>query len=325
MAQIWKIPINPQRPPDFIRDEANPKKFEAGKAEKARAFCFEQNWVGIGWAIPSIKRNLQNHNEYLQALTAATEREVGFLPQNAKGPCIAFADKMKNGDFVWCRAAGDIYWLGRIQGPWMYKHSGDFDHFDLYQVRKCRWERVGSSDSVPGPVKNAFAGRGQAISRIKKEEDAAIRSIAAMWRSLTGEIVELDLQPFTEFPLSATAHDDLEDIVALYLQMKLGWHIVPSTVKLSTPDTEFVLRNADGHRAYAQVKTHEFDFSKITVPDGVDNFFVFYPQLDSTEKNLNADLRVKLIDASALAAFVKAHPNLMPLFVRQILQLAKRD
>lgn len=321
MTQIWKIPINPQRPPDFLRDPANLAMFEPGKAEKAKAFCFEKGWVGIGWGLSSIKCNLSNYREYLRVLDKSSQDEIGFSPKYARGPCIAFAETMQNGDFIWCRAAGDIYYLGRVKGTWAYKHSGEFHRLDLYQVRKCRWERAGPSDRVPGPVKNAFAGRGQAISRIKKDWNAAIRGTAAIWQSLTQEKIELEFSPVVEFPLSAIAHDDLEDIVALYVQMELGWHIIPSTVKRSTPDTEFVLRNPSGRRAYAQVKTHPFAISEIVVPVEVDEFFVFYPQINLAEKRSNIDRRIKLIDPSALAVFVKANQNLMPPIVKQLMEL----
>ncbi len=318
MHQVWKIPVNSQRPRDFVFDPNNPNDFEPSKAEKARAFCFEKGWIGIGWGIEGLNRDLERHSDYLAALDVATEESLGFPPGSSKSPSTAFAARMQLGDFVWCRAAGDIYWLGRVIGPWLYKHSDEFHHFDLFQVRKCKWERVGPSDLVPGPVKNAYAGHGQTVSRILNE--AALLGSALIWESKTSEIVEYN-RPGEEFLLGAIGHDDLEDVVALYLQMELGWHIIPSTAKRSTPVTEFVLRNRSGKRAYLQVKSGQtrIESADIIVPKDVDEFFVFYPTIGEPTKSINSNARLKYINAVTLSKFIKENRDLVPSFVRLLL------
>jgi hypothetical protein len=191
----------------------------------------------------------------------------------------------------------------------------------VFQVRKCKWVRVGSSDKIPGPVKNAFAGRGQAISRIAKEESAALLGTALIWESVTGESIELDIVAAKQFPMGAIAHDDLEDIVALYLQIEMGWHIVPSTAKKTTRDIEFVLRNSMGQRAYLQVKSGQatVEVTKIDVPQDVDFFFIFYPTI-SEQDSFGTNSKIVLLNPNEIAKFLSSHKTIMPPFVQLLLR-----
>ena len=320
IQQVWKMPINGQRTPDFIPVPEEADKFEPGKAEKARGFCFAEGWVGIGWGIIGLNRDLTDHAEYLSVLEDTPESRLQFARKSARAACRSFAERMKEGDFVWCRAAGDTYWLGRVRGPWTYKHSGDFERYDLYQVRKCKWKCVGASDLVPGPVKNAYAGRGQAISLISREAASAFLSSALTCEFETGEDIGLDRKYPATFPLTAIAHDDLEDIVALYLQIEKGWHIIPSTVKGSTPTTEFVLRNAHGGRAYLQVKAGQTQIEKAEIPQDVDFFYSFYPSAVGAGDLPSQDAKWIQIGVDELTAFARSHRDIMPKFVQLLLE-----
>ncbi|MEK6804231.1 MAG: hypothetical protein AABZ34_16450 [Nitrospirota bacterium] len=293
--RVWKMPLKSGRE-DFEKDHH--------KVDRAREFCFDNGWVGIGWECDSLADNLQVPKEYGEALTK--DPKNGRAARSAHS-CLA--DIMQEGDFVWCRAKGDIYWVGKIEGPWRYQNTGKFEEFDLYQVRKCRWRRVGPADTVPGPVKNAFAGRGSAISQIQRERDSAIHMSLSIWEKLTGEAIEDSPLKSGKVSLSAMGHDDLEDLVAIYLQAELGWYLVPSTAKRSTPLTEFVLRNSEGKRAYVQVKSGEAHLTSVDVPAEVDKFFVF----DLNHENLHAaNYKVERIDALKLITFFRANTFLLP-------------
>lgn len=293
--RVWKMPLKSGRD-DFEKDPR--------RVDRAREFCFNNGWVGIGWECDSLTDNLQVPKEYVEALIK--DSKYGRAARSAHN-CLS--DIMQEGDLVWCRAKGDIYWLGKIEGPWRYQNTGNFDEFDLYQVRKCRWRKVGPADTVPGPVKNAFAGRGSAISQIQRERDAAIHMSLSIWEKLTGETIQDSPLKSGKVALSAMGHDDLEDLVAIYLQAELGWYLVPSTAKRSTPLTEFVLRNSEGKRAYVQVKSGEAHLTLVDVPVEVDKFFVF----DLNPGNLHAaNYKVERIDALKLIAFFRANTFLLP-------------
>lgn len=303
------MPIKSQRD-DF---EENPSK-----VDRARSFCFEEGWTGIGWGIAGMDDNVAEASRYEAILRNASSSELGFDVGYALSAHNALANRMKPGDFAWCRERGDIYWLGRVRGPWTYRNTGRFDEFDLYQTRQCQWQRVGPADLVPGPVKNAFAGRGSAISQLQGEAEAALRESATIWRKLTSETVDGVPMHDGTFSLSSLGHDDLEDLVALYLQSDHGWYVVPSTAKRSTPYTECVLRNAAGQRAYFQVKSgHSRIGHPIVVPPEVDRFFLFDAGQDGGAKLPD---RVERIDPAALMRFAAAHPALLPLYLQQLLK-----
>jgi hypothetical protein len=311
VSQVWKIPINPQRPPDFLYDPNDPGAYEPNKAERARAFCFKHNWCGIGWGLPNFDRCLTDPNDYLSEIDQTREELLRYRPSAAKSACNAFAYKMQEDDFVWCRTRGDVYWLGRIVGKWMYKPNDEFHDLNLYQVRECHWKNIGTADLVPGPIKNAYAGRGQAIARIVREGVAALHATEKIWDPSVSHHAEEYAQ---QFSLGAIAHDDLEDIVALYLQKELGWFVVPSTVKKSTPSTEFVLRNANGGRAYLQVKVDDVNDQVGELPEGVQKFFIFDTRSD---EDTGSDSVVR-IPSKKIKEFIEENLSLMPSFVRSL-------
>lgn len=296
MTQVWKVPIKSGRG-DFTPE----------RVARARDYCFARGWVGLGWEIDCLPDRLRDPRQYERAINKWIRPEDR---RSAKSAHIAIAHTMTNGDFVWCRAHGDTYWLGRVCGSWTYRCARDFDDLDLYQVRKCRWIGVGPADDVPGPVKNAFAGRGGAISRLRAEHDAALLQSAQIWYQRTGEQVP-DLPPANAaLRLSALGHDDLEDLVVLYLQVAHGWLVVPSTAKRSTPYTECVLRKANGERAYVQVKAGAtpVEFGP-GLPHEVDRIYLFDLV---TPAELRQGGGATWISVEDIEVFAGQHANMLP-------------
>jgi hypothetical protein len=121
--------------------------------------------------------------------------------------------------------------------------------------------------------------------------------------------------------LGAIGHDDLEDIVGLYLQQAKGWSIVPSTAKKSNPATEFVLRNHEGKRAYLQVKSgkEKFDYKNAIVPEEVDHFFVFYPSLLDQDKPAEVSNKFINIAADEIDKYVRKNKQTFSKFVQALL------
>ena len=104
--------------------------------------------------------------------------------------------------------------------------------------------------------------------------------------------------------------EDLEDIVALYLQAK-GWCLFPSTAKVSMASYEFVLvHQQTGERAGVQVKSGTVASLHQNVASDFDVFFVF---LANPHGILTGDIeRIKKIDRDELAAFAKRNWGLLP-------------
>jgi hypothetical protein len=303
MIQIWKMPLKSGRG-DFLEDP--------DKAQRVRDFCFSEGWVGIGWEIDSLSDGITDPKVYEEAIWCAPKE---FNSKPALQAHRALAHTLQFGDLVWCRAYGNIYWIGRVTGPWLYKNTEEFDEFDLYQVRKCSWHRIGPSDATPGPIKNAYAGRGMTISQIRRERVAAAYESSVIWRKVSGEAID---QPaaYDNLSLSAVGHDDLEDIVALYLQSQ-GWLVVISTVKHATPITECVFRNSQNQRAYLQVKSGQTKVDiNIEVPQDIDKFFVF--DLLHEPAASSASAKVVRISISELEDFIRTHKFLLPPYLQHL-------
>jgi hypothetical protein len=309
VTQIWKVPLKSERY-DF---EDDPQKID-----RARAFCFDEAWIGIGWGIDRLPDDLHHPEEYERALDSPAEYGIEFDIGSARSAHRSMAGKMACGDFAWCRARGDVYWLGRVAGSWIYRNTGVFDDLDLYQIRRCRWVRVGAADEVPGAIKNAYAGRGAAISRIVAQHESALIESAHIWQRRTGEVLPDVPVPTGRSLLSALGHDDLEDLVLLYLQDRLHWGIVASTAKRSTPFTECVLRNAQGQRAYVQVKSGQATVdTSFNLPQEVDCFFLF----DLVSPRAGAsDQRIGWIEVAELGKFARENLELLPAYLRRLVR-----
>lgn len=294
MIQIWKMPLKSGR--DDFKNDPN-------KTQIAREFCFEKGFAGIGWEVPSLRRNVSRPELYEKALQSTKGNDRAALSAHR-----SFAYKMKKGDFIWSRARENTYWLARVKGFWRYKTSHSFSNFDLFQSRRVRWCRVGAVDRVPGPIKNAFAGRGSAVSRIKREEQITFYMTARIWERLTSEKVQSVNTALIPFSISHLGHDELEDLVGLYLQAEFGWYLAPSTANRSSPSTEFVLRNAKGQRAYLQVKSGAAKIREpIKVPNDVHRFYVF----DASKEKFRSK-KIHRISEKELKSFVSGHPRFLP-------------
>ncbi|MCB1542848.1 MAG: hypothetical protein H6872_10565 [Methylobacteriaceae bacterium] len=308
MNLVWKMALNSGRD-DFKKDKS--------KCDEARKFCFANGWTGIGWQIEGIDDGTTNAELYGDYLAHSP------YGRSAKSAHNALAHRMKDGDFVWCRTRDNIYWLGRADGPWTYRCVGDFALYDLFQVRACSWLRVGPSDLVPGPVKNAFAGRGSAISQFRSESESSLLMSASIWNGKTRTDISLPRSGHANLPLSAIGHDDLEDIVLFFIQAELKWYISVSSAKRSTPLTECVLRHMDGRRGYVQIKSghSKMTTSLVKAPTDVDIFFLF----DPSENEGSIIGKVHRIGAAELRAFIEKQPYLLPPYMEALRYQHKND
>jgi hypothetical protein len=195
------------------------------------------------------------------------------------------------------------YWCCQIKDEkFRYRVGGDFDKFDLHITRQCKWKPAGTADAVPGVIRRAFATRFGTISRIVGDAAAAIDAAEIVFELKT---------PTPNGDLFALASpDDLEDIVALYLQEQ-GWRLFPSTAKASMASYEFVLvHRQTGQRAGVQVKSGSVPSLDQRVASDFHEFFVF---LANPAAVLTGDVdRIKKIEREELVSFAKREWRLLP-------------
>jgi len=270
----------------------------------ARQFALENGIVGAGWRIdnppePSpMPDNSDNLDLYIECAKSVYPND-----SSVEGVALNFGREMAVGDICWMHAShkGE-YWCCHVDGGFRYRTGGNFDAFDLHITRHCTWACAGAADAVPGVVRRAFATQFGTISRMTTSAEIAIEA---------AEIVLGRRTPAQNGDLFALASpEDLEDIVALYLQQQ-GWRLLPSTAKVTMASYEFVLvQHETGKRAGVQVKSGNVAHLEQSIADEFDAFFVFLANPTAT---LEGDPdRIIRIDRDALAVFARQNWKLLP-------------
>ena len=241
MTTIWRLNIKP----------------DAEKGVDPRMFCIDRNILGIGWPADSpvdtdtpldwdAYYNLGMEQYY-------NERDKGWWPG-----VNAIHNRMKIDDLCWTRDWDGNYYIGRIEGGWEYRSTPDYLAADIVNVRPCRWFQTCGVDSVPGKVLNSFrAGR-----TVQAVDDETVSFYSRLRYNVLSKEAAYNLPGDVRRDLFALIWpEDCEDIVGIYLQEKHGYRLIPSSCKLDTDKTEFILKTAEGKQAYVQVKQGNVDLN----------------------------------------------------------------
>ncbi len=278
----------------------------------ASEFCIDKKVIGLGWGIDHKPANLQDY--------------IAKLPDEkpeAKSQVRIFAIDIKNDDLVWTRNDSGIYYLGRVKGPWIYTEEEEFRQNNVANIRECEWHEIGLRDRVIGAILNYFVGPFQAIQKITKEI-AATYSFYLYNKKTNTQTYPLPDVPGDMDPFSFFDDRDLEDIIGLYLQLKEGYVLYPSSCKKDLPKIEYILSSKDGkEQAYAQVKSGD---QKIDIRDYIGKFsgrvYLFavsgnYLNLEDKEKNIIVLHRKEIED------FIKEYKETLPEKIRNWLNLTE--
>lgn len=86
--------------------------------------------------------------------------------------------EVPDGSFVWTRDSDGLYWLGRIDGPYLYDTDGA--GVDLVHVRPCRWCDIPVVESAcPAAVVATFGRGGRNFQQI--HDDGVGEQTARLW------------------------------------------------------------------------------------------------------------------------------------------------
>ncbi len=240
----------------------------ATAGQDPRRFCVNRGIVGVGWAIEHA--GPVDWATY-EALAAATYDRDGPSWRSAVN---ALRAKMEIDDLCWSRDELGIYYLGRITGPWRYENDDEHRAADVVNVRPCKWVTVGAADKVPGTVLRNFI-RGQTVRRIP--DPTTIAASKLLYNRAAGEAL-YRLEPVAADLFQLLSPWDLENLLGLYLQARLGYMLVPRTNHLATPHYEFVMVHRDGRRAAIQVKSGSVVLDRgdyLSIAQQFDQFFLF--------------------------------------------------
>ena len=277
----------------------------------ARRFCIEKNIIGAGWSIENeLDDGSRNGEKYYEIGKAAYPNCEGF-----KKTANAMIWRMQKGDLCWTRDWNGFYFLGKIDGPFIYQVGEPWDEFDVHMTRGCEWVAAGPADAVPGDIRRSFTSA--ALQRVYSHTAATISEI--MYSEKSGEGTPNRANDIDLFSLLGP--DELEDLVGIYLQIEKDWAIVPSTSKRSTPTYEFVLRHrSTGERAFLQVKSGNAEFIPPSNLGSSEKFFVF---VNSDDALPHLEPPFEVLSKDAILKFARSNSVLLPEIAQHLLGWAE--
>ena len=184
--------------------------------------------------------------------------------------------------------------------------SPSWDNNDIHMTRSVEWlPDPFTPDQVPGFIRLRFLRQGRTIEQI--HHPAAQELCEGLFCNRRDGRPLRHIEGIGLWDLLGP--EEGEDLVSLYLQILLGWYVVVSTAKISTPLYECVFRNEEGGRAALQVKMgvdHHFEIDQ--PPPGFNHFFVFNGNGHIGPEAPN----VSYISRDALREFAENHLALLP-------------
>jgi hypothetical protein len=227
--------------------------------EAAADFCVKNKVVGVGWPVDATRELC--FDEYCDLADTRYPGDKGW-----RSAVTAIARGMQPGDLCWIRGDGTsqhrgIYFLGRItKGSWKYAAGDENKAAGTFNLRPCRWIRVGDEREVPGLLPTRFI-RGQTVRRIEPDTEAKANLVLYskfLWNNLSRRhSYKLDEKRCENNWAFLLSYKDLEELLALYLQFKKGYAVLSTTWRTETPLFEvFLCSRRQGRRQAAiQVKT----------------------------------------------------------------------
>jgi hypothetical protein len=211
------------------------------------------------------------------------------------------------GALIWSRRRDSSYWLGELTGSWRYRDGPDAQALDMFNVRPCRWWRVGTQDLVPGKVVNNFSAR---MTLNPVTDPGAVRYTRRLRAQYAGLGHEFTPPTPSEVITSLLGPTDLEDLVAVYLQDQQNLVLVNRG--RSTVGYEYVLRDrATGRKAVATVKSggSAADLDALPIDPDIDVW-----AYTAIERNWTGRERsdVRWITTERLATFIAHRPKVLP-------------
>lgn len=293
--QLWRMNLKP----------------ESVQGVDAAAFCINQGVLGIGWRLDAPPASREDYWSRGEATFAKFGRSW-----SASANAVLY--RMQTGDLVWTRDCRGTYFLGRISGDWEYRATQEYQDADIINVRPCEWRKVGTMDYVPGAVINGF--RAQATVQAVYDVSATLYS-QFLFADLSGEKFNNKGGDLPEV-INLLSPDDLEDVVAVYLQVEHGYLMFPSTCKIDTMAVECVFVAPEtGARVGLQVRSGQLVLDRKDYQDFEGLMYLFAASGIYTGSE---NPRCHCIPPSVIAKFMNENRKLMPGRVQKWLKFGDR-
>lgn len=265
-------------------------------------FCITTGILGVGWSVETDEESL-DWERY---------RDLGnelYHDDNGWWPAVrALYERMHVNELCWTRNSDGLYHLGRITSEWSYQNTLENRQADAVNVRQCEWYLVGTVDSVPGKIVNAFIPS----ATVQKVDDKSASAYSHyLFNRLCGRsFCNLEQMCNDVDLLSLVSAEDCEDIVGIYLQCQ-GYRLIPSSCRSDTAGYEFVLkRKGSGESAVVQVKQGgpPLDASEYSEIFQEEKVFLFHTQGNYTG---NRQSNVECLDPEEMKQFALSNRKIM--------------
>jgi hypothetical protein len=284
---LWRINLKP----------ANRTGYES------RKYCLDNKIVGIGWQLDNI----------IESVSSETYESLGrikYPKATSKGWSNAWNAifyKMQINDLVWTRTTDGNYFLGRITSEWRYDFSSEAVNNDIANVRDCEWVKVGLIDKVPGKVVRSF----MPSSTLQRVEGINTMMYSQqLYNELsTTSFYQLTISSEQDI-FSLLSPDDCEDVVGLFLQIKHGYIMIPSSCKRDTVGYEYeFIHKTTATKAVAQVKSGNISIDRNDYI-GIDaRVFLFATNQKYTGEESD---NITCLDTEELKEFMQGYHSLLP-------------
>jgi hypothetical protein len=298
--------MTPQRPPSVYRLHVSTSSDDRHGTFQ---YLLDHDLVAVGWGAGPTDHSWESYQQ-----VAASDDWYGEVDSSVRRMHDASERAL-----VWMRDVAGAYYLARIDGPWRYLNDGTNADLDLWNARPATIKAVGVESRVPGKVANSFI-RGQAFRHIRDE--AALQFTHSLWETLNGQ--PPSYKPTLDDVLrTLLGAQDLEDLVAVYLQRVHGYLVLPASRRPDTPAYEYVLRHPDtGEEAVVQVKTGTSPVPRdgTSLPTShVDRVFVFSPTASYSGRRAK---NVTELGFEDLVRFMHEQPTCLPPLVEHWTRMA---
>lgn len=283
--QLWRVHLKPGAKPGI----------------DVPKLCLARGIFGVGWGLPDVPASKDDY------WTKAKAAYYGTYKRKWSGIVKPVLYDVKIGDLVWVRDQATSYYLGKVTGDWEYRGEQEYTDADVVNIRCCDWQRAGEMDNVPGSVISSFIAR-RTVQRVK--DSSALVYSRYLYATLRGEPLVPDPQTATSDILELLSDSDLEDVVAVYLQVVKKAVMFPSTCKTDTKAIECVFTSTlDGQRIGLQVKRGSSPISQDVFSDFNGTVYLFQARGNYQGK---ASTRCVCLAPDEIRKFIFEQQRLMP-------------
>lgn len=269
----------------------------------------EKGIIGIGW---SKQENFLSGLEEIDISADEIRKYIYKTLTKTKGYStytnILF-EKMKKGDYIWTRCNG-IYKLGIVTNESCLYNLYPNENFipDEYQIgfyRKVKFlEKNFVESEIPGKIVASF----RVPSTLQKiHENKNELSIFCEAKAKNTPV----LYPISDWKNLLSA-EDIEEIVALYLQIEKQLFIYTSTCKKDTSVIEFQLVDQKGNLHGVQVKSGDTNINANEYYDLSKKMKIFLFASNDDISNIEKYENIEKIDSKEITLFIQKYLNILP-------------